>query len=171
MSLNPLPKMPSQAILTGMFPARFVGANVFERGTFDDPEIKEQAIAFKFDVDTDDGPVELSRSCSIKYGEKSTLSKTVKELTGVHFKRAEIFRNEDVLWDHIASLEGKHYTLMCEPSESGKYTKITAISLTNKVTGSPIPDAERKRNISAPVKTKPTTDSDGNTLDDDDIPF
>jgi hypothetical protein len=123
---NPLPQFENpHVLLDGTYEAVLRGCEVIERPKFDDPMVSEPALRFLFEVPSEQ--VVLGKIDNLKFGSKSNLSRDLRQLMGPKFGR-HVFNNRDTLWAHIESLFGRSCTIVCEPSETGAYTKITAIA-------------------------------------------
>jgi hypothetical protein len=127
---NPLPEFQNpNAILSGRYEAVFIGCDVIERPKFDDTSALEAALRFQFEVPAEG--VVITKIDNLRFSQKSNLWRDIKQMTGEGFE-AGIFNNRGALWEHIRSLIGRTYTIRCEPSESGAFTKITGISIAGK---------------------------------------
>ena len=124
MNTNPLPEFYNlNAILSGTFHAIFCDCEVIERPKFDGEGL-ETVLKLNFQVPAED--VVLSKFDNLKLSPKSNLRKDLRQMSGPDF-RDEVFNNRDALWKHIRSLFGRAYTIRCEPSEGGAFTRIADI--------------------------------------------
>ena len=123
---NPLPEFENpHLLLDGTFEAVLRDCEVINRLKFDDPTVSEPALPFLFEVPSERAV--LSKIDNLRFGSKSNLKRDLRQMTGPEFGR-QVFNNRTTLWAHIQSLLGRSYTIVCEPSEGGAYTKITAIA-------------------------------------------
>ena len=83
------------------------------------------ALRFLFEVPSERAV--LSKIDNLRFGSKSNLKRDLRQMAGPEFGR-QVFNNRTTLWAHIQSLFGRAYTIVCEPAESGAYTRITAIA-------------------------------------------
>lgn len=127
-TINPLPEFKNEGvILTGTFEAVFSGCDAIDRPTFDDPSKSEPALKLYFEIESEG--VTLVKIDGLRFGPKSNLRKDLRQMAGARFN-GEVFNNRETLWTCIEELVGKPFTISCEPSESGAFTKITGISPT-----------------------------------------
>ena len=125
MDTNPIPEFLNlNAILEGTYEAVFRGCDVIERPKFDGYGL-ETVIKLYFQVPTEE--VTITKFDNLRFSPKSNLWKDMRQMSGAGF-RSEVFNNRDVLWEHLKSLIGQVYTIRCEPSESGTFTRITDIA-------------------------------------------
>lgn len=149
-TINPLPEFSNEnVLLTGTYEAIFAGCDVIERPNFEDSSKSEPALKLYFEVPSEE--VKLVKIDGLKFGIKSNLRKDLKQMAGASFS-GDAFNNRASLWTCIEELIGKHYTITCEPAESGAFTKITSIT--------PVRNGGSlsKRNLNGPGRVRNTVD-------------
>lgn len=134
-TINPLPEFSNEnVLLTGTFEAIFAGCDAIERPKFEDSTKSEPALKLYFDIASEE--VTLVKIDGLRFGPKSNLRRDLKQMAGSGFN-GDVFNNRDSLWACIEELIGRHYTIACEPAESGAFTKITSITPTRNGTAFP----------------------------------
>jgi hypothetical protein len=130
MNTNPLPEFNNtNAILSGTYEAIFLGCDVIERPTFDGSPGLETVIKLHFEVPAEG--VTITKFDNLRFSQKSNFRKDLRQMGGPDY-RNEVFNNRVALWEHIQSLIGRLYSIKCEPSESGAFTRVTDIAAGKK---------------------------------------